>query len=69
VADPSGKPIGEEEVANAVVRLSLAVEQTTEVLKAAQLLHTQLVDLDAALTEALVDLEQSLKEAEGGTAG
>ena len=69
MADPSSKPIGEKEVANAVVRLSVAVEQTTEVLKAAQLLHTQLIDLDAALTEALVDLEQSLKEARAGMEG
>jgi hypothetical protein len=68
-AHPSGRSIGEAEVANAVTRLSLAVEKTTELLKAAQLLHTQLVDLDAALTEALVDLERSLKEARGEMAG
>jgi hypothetical protein len=68
-ADPPGSPIGEAEVANAVVQLSLAVEKTTELLKEAQLLHTQLVDLDAALTEALVDLERSLKKARGEAAG
>jgi hypothetical protein len=68
-ADPSGRPIGEQEVANAVVRLSVALETTTDVLKAAQLLHTKLVDLDAALTEALVDLEHALKEARGETSG
>lgn len=68
-ADSSGRPLGEAEVANAVVRLSLAVEKTTELLKAAQLLHTQLVDLDATLTEALVDLERSLKDARGERGG
>jgi hypothetical protein len=68
-ADPSGSPIGEAEVSNAVVRLSLAVEKITELLKAAQLLHTQLADLDAALTEVLVDLEGSLKNARGETSG
>jgi hypothetical protein len=68
-ADPSGSSISEAGVANAVVRLSLAVEKTTELLKEAHLLHTQLVDLDAALTETLVDLEGSLKKARGETAG
>jgi hypothetical protein len=48
-ADPSDSPIGEAEVSNAVVRLSLAVEKATELLEAAQLLHTRLADL-AALT-------------------
>jgi hypothetical protein len=62
-ADPSDSPIGEAEVSNAVVRLSLAVEKATELLEAAQLLHTQLAVLDAALTEVLVDLEGSLKNA------
>jgi hypothetical protein len=61
-APPAGS-ITEEEVASAVVRLSLALEQTTELMEAANELHLKLLDLQAVLSEPLVDLEGSLKEA------
>jgi hypothetical protein len=62
-APPAGS-ITEEEVASAVVRLSLALERTSELVEAANELHRQLVDLQAVLSEPLVDLEGSLKEAQ-----
>ena len=59
---PTGS-IAEDKVASAVVQISLAVEQMSELLEAANGLHQQLVKLLAVLTEALVDLEPSLREA------
>jgi hypothetical protein len=58
---PTGS-IAEGKVASAVVQISLAVEQMSELLEAANGLHQQLVKLLAVLTEALVDLEPSLRE-------
>jgi hypothetical protein len=54
----------QHEVANLVVRLARAVEQTTELLEAATNLHRDLAEVDGALTEALVDLERLLAEAQ-----
>jgi hypothetical protein len=62
-AVPPAGSIAEDEVASAVVRISLAVEQMSELLEAANGLHQHLVELLAVLTETLVDLERSLKEA------
>jgi enamine deaminase RidA (YjgF/YER057c/UK114 family) len=59
---PTGS-IAEDKVASAVVQISLAVEQMSELLEAANGLHQQLVKLLAVLTETLVDLEASLREA------
>ena len=59
---PTGS-IAEGKVASAVVQISLAVEQMSELLEAANGLHQQLVKLLAVLTETLVDLEASLREA------
>lgn len=58
---PTGS-IAEDKVASAVVQISLAVEQS-ELLEAANGLHQQLVQLLAVLTETLVDLEPSLRQA------
>ncbi|CAN5306865.1 hypothetical protein BH18ACT14_BH18ACT14_04400 [soil metagenome] len=63
---PTGS-IPEDKVASAVVRISLAVEQMSELLEAANGLHQQLVDLLAVLTETLVDLERSLRKAQEET--
>jgi hypothetical protein len=60
---PPAGSIAEEKVARAVVRISLAVEQTSELLEAANRLHRKLLELHTALTEPLVDLERSLREA------
>jgi uncharacterized protein with PhoU and TrkA domain len=62
-ADHPTRSIDELEVASAVVQISLAVERTSELLGAANELHVQVVDLHGALTEVLVDLERSLREA------
>ena len=59
---PTGS-IAEDKVASAVVRISLALEQMSELLEAANGMHQQLVELLAVLTETLVDLEASLREA------
>jgi hypothetical protein len=66
-AVPPGGSIAEDKVASAVVRISLAVEQMSQLLEAANGLHQQLVELLAVLTETLVDLERSLKEAQQRT--
>ena len=58
---PTGS-IAKDKVASAVVQISLAVEQMSELLEAANGLHQQLVQLLAVLTETLVDLEPSLRE-------
>ena len=60
---PPTASIAEDKVASAVVQISLAVEQMSELLEAANGLHQQLVKLLAVLTETLVDLEASLREA------
>jgi len=63
---PPASSIAEQGVARAVVRISLAVEQTAELLEDAKRLHGKLVDLHAALTEPLVDLERLLTDIGGG---
>jgi hypothetical protein len=60
---PEADPIAEEDVAKAVVRISLALEQLSELLEATNELHLKLVELHAVLAEPLVDLERSLREA------
>jgi hypothetical protein len=62
-AVPPAGSIAEDKVAGAVVRISLAVEQMSELLEAANGMHQQLVVFLGVLTETLVDLERSLKEA------
>jgi len=64
---PETDPITEEDVANAVVRISLALEQLGELLQAANELNRKLVDLHAVLAEPLVDLERKLREGEERT--
>jgi hypothetical protein len=51
-----------QQIASVVIRLSRALEQTSELLEAATDLHRQLVELHAGLTEPLVDLERLLTE-------
>ena len=62
-AEPPAHPIAEENVASAVIRISLALEQLSELLEAATELNRKLVELHALLAEPLVDLERSLTEA------
>lgn len=64
-AVPPAQPIAEEDVASAVIRISLALEQLSELLEAANELHRKLVDLHAVLAEPLLDLERSLTRARG----
>ena len=61
---PRGDAIAQSDVAEVVVQLSRALEQTSELLEAANDLHRRVVELHAALTAPLVDLEGLLKEAE-----
>ena len=53
---------GRHEFASVVIQLSLALEQTSELLETATNLHRQLAELHAGLTEPLVDLERLLTE-------
>jgi hypothetical protein len=55
--------IAEGELAGVVVRMSCALEQATELLEAASDIHRKLLELHAALTEPLVDLERLLRDA------
>jgi hypothetical protein len=55
--------IAQSEVAKVVLRLSQALEQTSELLAAATDLHRRVIELHALLTEPLVDLERLLREA------
>jgi hypothetical protein len=59
---PPADVIAQNEIASVVIRLSRALEQTSELLEAATDLHRQLVELHAGLTEPLVDLERLLTE-------
>jgi len=59
---PPAAVIAQNEIASVVIRLSRALEQTSELLEAATDLHRQLVELHAGLTEPLVDLERLLTE-------
>jgi hypothetical protein len=60
---PPAAVIAQNEIASVVIRLSRALEQTSELLEAATDLHRQVVELHAGLTEPLVDLERLLTEA------
>jgi hypothetical protein len=60
---PPADVIAQNEIASVVIRLSRALEQTSELLEAATDLHRQVVELHAGLTEPLVDLERLLTEA------
>jgi hypothetical protein len=60
---PDADPIAEGDVASAVIRISLALEQLSELIEAATELHRKLVELHALVAEPLVDLERSLTEA------
>jgi hypothetical protein len=64
-AVPPAQPIAEGDVASAVIRISLALEQLSELLEAANELHRKLVELHAVLAEPLLDLERSLTQARG----
>lgn len=55
-------PIPPAVVAKAVVQLTLAVEQTGELLVAATDLHRKVTGLHGVLTETLVELERVLTE-------
>jgi len=59
--------IAQNTLASLVVRLSRAVEQTSELLEAATDLHRKLTELHGSLTEPLVDLEHLLAEAQKHT--
>lgn len=59
----SADAIAQGEVAQVVLRLSRALEQTSELLAAATDLHRRVAELHALLTEPLVDLERLLREA------
>jgi hypothetical protein len=59
---PEKPPIPPDVIAKAVVRLTSAVEQTGELLAAANDLHRKVAELHGILTEPLVDLEQVLAE-------
>jgi predicted enzyme related to lactoylglutathione lyase len=60
---PDAGAVGERELVSVLVRISTAVEQTGKLLEAANEIHSRLVELHAALTEPLVDLERLLREA------
>jgi hypothetical protein len=62
---PPPHPIPEEDVASAVIRISLALEQLSELFEAVNELHRKLAELHAVLAEPLVDLERSLRHARG----
>jgi hypothetical protein len=53
---------GADVIAQAVVRLAHAVEQTSELLAAATELHRKAVKLHGSLTEPLVELERLLAD-------
>jgi hypothetical protein len=55
-------PIPPDVIAKAVIRLTHAVEQTTELLVAVTDLHRKVAELHGALTEPLVELERVLGE-------
>jgi multidrug resistance efflux pump len=56
--------IAHHEVASVIIRLSRALEQTSELLEAANELHRRVAELHAALAEPLLDLERLLVEAQ-----
>jgi catechol 2,3-dioxygenase-like lactoylglutathione lyase family enzyme len=60
---PDAAAVGERELVSVLVRISNAVEQTGQLLEAANEIHSRLVGLHAALTDPLVDLERLLREA------
>lgn len=62
-------PIADADVASAVIRISLALEQLSELLVAGTELQQKLVDLHALLAEPLADLERSLTQAREQTPG
>ena len=59
---PPADVVAQHEIASVVIQLSLALEQTSELLETATNLHRQLAELHAGLTEPLVDLERLLTE-------
>ncbi|MFL6039256.1 MAG: hypothetical protein ACJ74B_11555 [Gaiellaceae bacterium] len=63
-AETADAVVAQHEVASFVVRLARAVDQTTELLGAATELHQNVAELHGALTEALLDLERLLVEAQ-----
>jgi catechol 2,3-dioxygenase-like lactoylglutathione lyase family enzyme len=62
---PDPGAVAEKELVSVLLRISTAVEQTAQLLEAANEVHRRLVELHAALTEPLVDLERLLREARG----
>jgi hypothetical protein len=62
-SSPSHPGFAENKAATLVVQMMRAVEQTTELLEAANGLHQKLLELHGSLTEPLLDLEALLREA------
>jgi catechol 2,3-dioxygenase-like lactoylglutathione lyase family enzyme len=62
---PDPGAVAEKELVSVLLRISTAVEQTAQLLEAANEVHRRLVELHAALTEPLVDLERLLRQARG----
>jgi catechol 2,3-dioxygenase-like lactoylglutathione lyase family enzyme len=60
---PDAAAVSERELVSVLLRISTAVEQTAELLEAANEVHRRLVELHGALTDPLVDLELLLREA------
>ena len=65
--EPAADVIAQNELASAVIRLSHALDQTSELLEATTKLHRKVADLQAALAEPVVDLERLLVEAQKQT--
>lgn len=61
--EPTANVISKHEAANLVLRLAQALDQSRELLEAANELHRKVAELSAALAEPLVDLERLLTEA------
>ena len=59
---PTTVQLNEGEGAMLLARLSVALDEVTELLGAAAELHRRLAGLHAALTEPLLDLEQLLRD-------
>jgi hypothetical protein len=66
-SEPTPDVISRQEAASLVVRLAQALEQAGVLLEASAELHRKVVELHAALTEPLVDLERLLADAQTQT--
>ena len=61
-ARPNRIELDEREGVRLLTRLSVALEEVTQLLAAAADVHERLAGLQAALTEPIVDLEQLLRD-------